>query len=162
MAWCDALDRKYLFLWWNTISLIYMIFFFLCSFISDVLYKLSNNVILLIAADMIVTRCFFGNLCGGEAFFHRHLRPDLGWGLWIDSTSGTAGSSQACVSVEGEREVRSTRILSLTDDKSKQLKAIGMTSRKVLFQTRDTAEKVQLAGSWHLVSHELMWEISSV
>lgn len=60
------------------------------------------------------------------------------------------------MSVEGEREVRSTRILSLTDDKSKQLKAIGMTSRKVLFQTRDTAEKVQLAGSWHLVSHEFM------
>lgn len=43
--------------------------FFLFSLISDVLCKLLNDVILLIAADMIVTRWFWGNLCGGEAFF---------------------------------------------------------------------------------------------
>lgn len=43
--------------------------FFLFSLISDVLCKLLNDVILLIAADMIVTRCFGGNFCGGEAFF---------------------------------------------------------------------------------------------
>lgn len=49
---------------------------------------------------------------------------------------------QGNVPVEGEVEVSSTRILSLIDDKLKQLKAIVMTSRQGLFQTRDGAEKV--------------------
>lgn len=40
------------------------------------------------------------------------------------------------------REVRSTGVLPLIDDKFKQLKAIVMTSTQGLFQTRDTAEKV--------------------
>lgn len=116
------------------------VIFFLCSSISDVFCKLLSDVILLAAADMIVTRWIFLGISVEERLLS--WAPETSSARRLQDRPAAVGQQHFHrIMWLGEMEMRSSRILSLVGDKVKQLKEIVIT-RQGLFQSRDTAGKV--------------------